>query len=404
MKQSIFRRYPIPILVMLITVQFTIFNSAYARTPQPQSTGGQTEYAPEELELVRSKMLELVDATKEVAGLLPDNYGLEELEKARIQIEQFSSKELTMFRRGLDRSQIDWNRVAKARQTLIDYKSNEAARQKSIAKENAKGAFSVTSEGFPNSSPVCQRVTTEAMIATNALYLAAVLAKDIARDTCNQVIVALGEGGNTSLACIPFDTVFNINEAVYYAIRICFDQFIDTTVDTNYQRLDHIHTDLENTVANDNTNAANIIANANTNASNITTNANSNKAAIIANDNTNTTTITNAIASAVTTLSNSSGSTQNQLRDLLLNTQIESELARDSSSVPVAMYELPASAGGLLDKVRSVVAQTITNVLAAGGSVANAQSFLATGDQYKAAGQFKSAFDNYRRAYQAAAR
>jgi hypothetical protein len=216
--------------------------------------------------------------------------------------------------------------------------------------------------------------------------------------------VVVGEGGNTSLACIPFDTAFSIDEAVYLGIRICEDQFIDTTVDASYQRLDHIHTDLSNSVANDNTNTANIIANANTNASNITTNSNSNKAAIISNDNTNTTTITNAISNAVTTLSNSSGSSQNQLRDLILNTQIESELARDVSSSPVALYELPTSAGGLLDRVRSVVVQTIASVQGAGGSVGNAQSFLAQADQFKAAGQFKAAFDNYRRAYQAAAR
>lgn len=207
MKQSIFRRYLIVVLTLLVTVQLSIFNSVYARSPRAQSTGVQTEYAPEELELVRTKMLELVDASKEMAGLLPDNYGLEELERARIQIEQFSSKELTMFRRGLDRSQIDWNRIAKARQTLIDYKAAELASQKT--KQKAKGDFSVTSQGFPSSSPVCQRVTTEAMIATNALYLAAVLAKDIARDTCNQVIVALGEEATQAWRVyhlIPFST------------------------------------------------------------------------------------------------------------------------------------------------------------------------------------------------------
>jgi hypothetical protein len=160
MKQSIFRRYLPAVLALIVTAQLSIFNSVYAKAPQGQSDGSQTqgEYAPEELELIRTKMLELMDASKELAGLLPDptNY-FEQLEKARVQIEEYSSKDLTAIRKAIDPSRVNWNAIAKARQTLADYKSSELgiAQQKSRAARNSKGDFSLTSEGFPNASPFC---------------------------------------------------------------------------------------------------------------------------------------------------------------------------------------------------------------------------------------------------------
>src|SRR5262249_416577 len=248
------------------------------------------------------------------------------------------------------------------------------------------------------------RLAPELILAADVVWYAADTIREFAQDTCNQVAVFAGVGGNTRLACLASDELWIIAKAIHEGIHYCDDNVTGAVVDTNYERLSHIHTDLENSVANDNTNTASIIGNVNTKASSIITNDNSNKDAIIANNNTNTTTITTAIANAVTTLSNNSGSTQNQVRDLILSTQIEAELARDTGTTPVASYELPASAGGQLDKVRAIVALTITNVLAAGGSVGTAQTVFAQGDQQKAAGQFKAAYDSYRKAYQLAAR
>ena len=109
---------------------------------------------------------------------------------------------------------------------------------------------------------------------------------------------------------------------------------------------------------------------------------NANTAAIIANDNAN----------------------KNELRDLILRTQIEADLAQADSSTPVAVFVTPTANGGYLDLVRAIVAQTITNILAAGGKVGQAQSFLAQGDAAKTAGDFKGAYFSYRKAYQAAVR
>jgi Fe-S cluster assembly scaffold protein SufB len=133
-------------------------------------------------------------------------------------------------------------------------------------------------------------------------------------------------------------------------------------------------------VNNDNSNTATIVTNANTNTANIIANDNTNRALIIANENAN--------AKALT--------------DLLLRTQIEADLAEADSATSVGWYLTPTGNGGHLNLVQAIVTETLANVLAAGGSIGNAQSFLNRADADKAAGNFKSAYDNYRKAYKAA--
>ncbi len=148
------------------------------------------------------------------------------------------------------------------------------------------------------------------------------------------------------------------------------------------------------TLNNNLTNAKNtIIANDNTNTTNIVNNDNVNKTMIINNDNANT-----------TTLINSGNSNTMALSDLILRSQIEADLATESNGVKVAWYMTPTAFGGKLDLVQQIVTQTLANILAAGGSIGNAQSFLTQANADKAAGNFKSAYDNYRKAYKAAAK
>jgi len=135
-----------------------------------------------------------------------------------------------------------------------------------------------------------------------------------------------------------------------------------------------------------------IIANDNTNTTNIVNNDNTNKNTIVANDNTNATNIVN----------NSNANTL-ALNDLILRSQIEADLATESNGVKVAWYMTPTANGGKLDLVQQIVTLTLSNIQAAGGSIGNAQSFLTKANQDKAAGNFKSAYDNYRKAYKAAA-
>ncbi len=152
------------------------------------------------------------------------------------------------------------------------------------------------------------------------------------------------------------------------------------------------------------TNARNtIVNNDNTNTTNIVNNDNANKTAIINNATANTTTLNTAITNAKTEILNNANANATALQDALLRSQIEADLATESNGVKVAWYMTPTANGGKLDLVQSIVTLTLANITAAGGSIGNAQSFLDSANADKAAGRFKSAYDNYRKAYKAAA-
>lgn len=164
-------------------------------------------------------------------------------------------------------------------------------------------------------------------------------------------------------------------------------------------------------INNDNSNAATlntnvnntrtaIIANDNTNAANIVNNDNANRTAIINNANANTATLNTAITNAKNEiLSNANANARAHLRSL-----IEADLATESNSVKVAWYMMPASRGGHLEFVREIVTETLANFAATGSNVNTAQSFLNRANADMSAGNFKSAYDNYRKAYKEAAK
>lgn len=87
--------------------------------------------------------------------------------------------------------------------------------------------------------------------------------------------------------------------------------------------------------------------------------------------------------------------------DLDLRLQIEEDLANPGNH-SIALFEVPNAQGGYLDLARTIVADIIQKMTAAGQSVGNGPSFLASGDQARAAGRFKDAYAAYSKAYQAA--
>jgi hypothetical protein len=260
--------------------------------------------------------------------------------------------------------------------------------------------------------------------------------------------IVLGEGvvagGNTSTACVAADAVLFVAENVHDQLDSCDDDFTKRSVDAAVARLGHLHDDLDASVANDNANKAAIVSNDNTNKTAIVSNDNANKdailadnaankaavftklgdtatlviansdanrAAIVTNDNANKAAIVsndNANRAAIITNDNANAT---MLRDLLLRTQIESDLASVDGAIPLALFETPATqcAGaaplnqcGMLDLVRQVVVQTISRL--AGSSASQANAFLTKGDQYAAAGNYKAAYQQYRQAYKTAAK
>ncbi len=94
--------------------------------------------------------------------------------------------------------------------------------------------------------------------------------------------------------------------------------------------------------------------------------------------------------------------TVNDQGALDLRLKIEEDLSQPGAH-PIALFEVPASAGGYLGLTRDIVADTIAKMQATGQGTGNAQSFLNAGDAAVAAHDYKSAYADYGKAYRAAA-
>jgi len=266
------------------------------------------------------------------------------------------------------------------------------------AKAEAGKMVQLLSAGFPE--PVAIPAGCDGVDIGAETRYALLIAKEVtssilaaAAFVCNTSIL----GVNTSLACVPFSIAASVAIGLFDTATFCAGEVTANQIDANFNRLDHLHNDLTagitTVVSNSNANTSSIISNANANTTTIVTNDNTNTTAIVANDNTNTATIlTNANAN------------KNELRDLILRTQIEADLSMADGAAVVALYELPNAHGGYLDLVMAIVTETIADVQTAGGTVSNAQSALIEADAAKAAGHFKSAYRLYRKAYKAAGR
>jgi hypothetical protein len=177
------------------------------------------------------------------------------------------------------------------------------------------------------------------------------------------------------------------------------------------------------------TTATNISTSTSTTATNITTaktaiiaNDDANKTTIVNNDNANTLALTNLINATRTAIINNANDNKDEVKNLLLRTQIEADLSSTDGSAFVALYETPSNVClpslndkglpqlaaslnapapiqcGLLDLVQSIVRDTIANV----GAGTNAQNFYASAVAQKNAGKYKQAYASFRQAYKAA--
>jgi hypothetical protein len=219
---------------------------------------------------------------------------------------------------------------------------------------------------------------------------------------CTQDIL----GTNGAAVCIPFAIAADIANGFFDTATFCAGEVTANQVDANFNRLDHLHNDLTSGVTtivnNSNANTTSVITNANANTAATVANDNANATAIIGNDNANTATIIANDNTNTATIITNANANKNELRDLILRTQIEADLAMVDGAAVAALYEVPAAQGGYLDLVMTIVTQTIANILAAGAGVGNAPAILSDADAAKAAGDFKTAYALYRRAYKAA--
>jgi hypothetical protein len=353
----------------------------------------------EDLESFRADLIRFVKAYKELAALAAPREA-QRFNGIETQLQKLSLKQLSIIRSGMP----DYTVVGKAATRM----SNSVAKSK-LLRGKTPGAFAsvfeTNSPGFPGADyPSCgsTRVDESTIDASDIALFAAEGVRDAASRACDEVVVIAGEGGNGSLACIATDAIYVAAKAVNFGLHFCNDKIDEAELGATYDRLTHLHSDLEASVANDNANKTAII-----------NNDNANKTAIINNDNTNTANLTALINQVRTDIINNANANKEELKNLILRTQIEADLATADNAVPLALYETPSTTCtaslanpptqcGYLDLVRTIVKETIANV--AGPNAAKANALLAQGDAQKAAGRYKQAYLTYRQAYKTAAK
>ena len=373
---------------------------------------GRKEFSREELDQMRSALLDLVESNRELAALFPaiaaaktgnDAAGkVSEYDAVRKQIQEMTDKDLTTLRSVMNPAPMR-EKLARSRAVIAEFMTTS------------------NTTGLPGINSYCGApVSSSVIAAADAVYFIAESVRDIAQDGCNEVIVILGEGGNGRLLCLVTDAVYIIAKGVYAGVHFCDDDYAASVGEANYDRLGHIHSDLEASVAaddanrttivnNDNTNKDTIVNNDNTNKNTIVANDNTNKTTIVNNDNTNTANLTALITAALNAIITNANANKDELKFLVLRTQIEADLAAADSATPVALYQTPSTTCttpsvpnpltqcGYLDLVAAIVRETITNQ--GGPNMAAAQALLVQGDTQRLAGQFRAAYTTYRKAY-----
>lgn len=386
----------------------------FAQDAVRSSAERKVQYSREELENFRSDLINFVRAYQEAARFVgskqAQNFNGIEEQLLTIPLEQLNA--IYNGSAGVKKMNSATKKLESAVQQA-SLRSESKGRQKNEALENASG--------FPNADyPSCgtSRVDDAIIDASDTALFAAEVVRDVASRGCDQVAVIAGFGANTSTACIIADGIYHAAKIINYGLHYCNDKIDQAEQGATYGRLEHLHSDLETSVANDNANATSILSNDNANKvevlTNLTTtkteiinNDNSNKNAIVTNDNNNKNTIVNndnankdTIVTAIETAKTTIIVNANANKDELLRLAIAADLSETDNATPVGVFMLPAAKGGYIELVRTIVVHAITNL--AGSSISQANSFLAQADAFKAAGDYKKAYALYRKAYKSA--
>ncbi|MCA1624375.1 MAG: hypothetical protein LC768_02285 [Acidobacteria bacterium] len=420
--------------IVAIVMVFTIvnINSAYAidpsasPTPEASPSPNPTPYKKErkhsdtELEKLRGKITEVLTTVEDVSNTItPGNTNAKKrFTAAKSKLAAFSLDDLDTLSESINLEEVD-DELVVAKEKLEKIKPVMKAAYAQLGVDSWKtsgdndssddpAALKSTLPGIDGPDAVCQaligagRAKLDVVIAANAAYIATKILDIAFNRGCNQVVVAgvivLGAGGvgggNSSLACIVTDGLLFAAEQVRDKVNACDDNFTERSVDTAVKRMETIHTDLDNSIINDNNNATSIIANDNSNKTNIindaatnkttittavtdaktfidgnaTTNKNTivadalaNKNTITSAINTGTTTVTTAVGDGTTTILINDNKNKNTIvedaktnkefvvdnaktnKEFLLRMQIEADLSSTDGATFVAMFLTPGN-------------------------------------------------------------
>jgi len=327
----------------------------------PQSSGknDQVQYSQDDLEQMRSALLELAGAIKDLTELTPGSFDAGQLEDATKQVSQLSYQELAGLRKALNPSKLS-AKLAGARAEIAHYKSTKSQSTMQKLKSKRVAITAADDDDFPKAKGlgICNgetdiRPAVGLIIAGDAAYFATKLVYEIAKDLCLETVVAGGEGGNTSALCIVSSTAFVAAEAAWNLIHFCNDEFSDDELDTNYERLGDIHTDLLESIANDNENKKAIVDNDNANKDTIIADIDAKSSSISSKIDGGTTNILNKIESKGNDIINNDNTNRDQIKSND-NANTNNIIANDNANKAMIISNENANLNTTINELRAL--------------------------------------------------
>jgi len=244
----------------------------------------------------RQDFLKFLDAYGEIAGQMRDYARQQQFADARRMMEDVTAEQIDQAFRG---NLPDLNPLLTATDTLRTHLSS------SLATLDRSGPRLPTLPGRPGILGACNSIVHDSN--TTFIFLGVQQAADVilaaAGRGCDQVAVVAGFGANTALVCLPFEVAFTAAKIPFELAAFCGGEEDSSFIEGTFDRLGHLHGDLEteaqsirNFVAVE---KAAIVDNDNANRTQIINNDNTNTAAIIVNSNGNAAGITEAIRSGL---------------------------------------------------------------------------------------------------------
>jgi len=237
--------------------------------PSPAETPVGGQYSPQTLEDLRAELLNIADSVQEFAAFAPAQLvDTDSLQQARAQIQQMPPQFLNTLRKVIDPAKLH-GRLQRARAVLEKYSASRPDINRNT--NMTQDLLPADSADFPDASESCllnnadgtnvNRFPTAVVIADDVIFFIADVVRESAQDTCKQILVVAGEGGNTSLVCIPLDVIWIAAKAVNEGIHFCDDDLTGALTDASYKRLGAINDEigtLQTGVSNINTNTSNV--------------------------------------------------------------------------------------------------------------------------------------------------
>ncbi len=202
----------------------------------------------------RTDFLRLVDVLQQIAVLAKDANRLRRLEDARRLVANLSAEQLAEF---VSHGAPDLKPVLRANVRLRALLADRVAPQESVVTPQTP-----TLPGRPPILNDCNVIAHDSAFTFGALIAVQVADAALAAvgRVCDQVVVAAGFGSNTALVCLPLEIVLVAAKIPFQLADFCGGEEDSSFLEGTYDRVEHLHGDLEASVANDNTNTAAIQA------------------------------------------------------------------------------------------------------------------------------------------------